>query len=165
MTEVKRSISINLANGESIKLELSKATAINTEKEMIHLDKLPDGSWRLIYNENLIPDFSKVIGFTVDRENPVKYLVIADTEELAYNIAKKSIGNQEVIIDSLHNVVTKLEQYTCIGVHNYKCNTRGMFVNHVIIDKSCVDKIDNIKKLVYVLSDGTGLGTYSIWEE
>ncbi len=49
-------------------LELSKATSVRTEKEMIHLDKLSDGSWRLIYNENLIPDFSKVKSLKIIRE-------------------------------------------------------------------------------------------------
>ncbi len=49
-------------------LELSKATAVKTDKNMIHLDQLPDGTWRLIYNENMIPDFSKLISMTIVRE-------------------------------------------------------------------------------------------------
>jgi hypothetical protein len=62
---MKRSI---LIEGLDKELILSKATSVKTEKEMIHLDKLSDGSWRLIYNENLIPDFSKVISLKVIRE-------------------------------------------------------------------------------------------------
>lgn len=50
-------------------LELSKATAIKTEKNMIHLDELPDGTWRLIYNANMIPDFTKLISITMVRED------------------------------------------------------------------------------------------------
>jgi hypothetical protein len=50
-------------------LELSKATAIRTDKQMIHLDKMDDGTWRLIYNSNLIPDFSEVKSFKIIRED------------------------------------------------------------------------------------------------
>jgi len=64
--EVKRSIKIE---GLDIELELSKATAVRTDKQMIHLDQLPDGTWRLIYNSNLIPDFSQVESFTIVRGN------------------------------------------------------------------------------------------------
>ena len=49
-------------------LELSKATAVRTDKKMIHLDQLPDGTWRIIYNRDLIPNFSDVISFKVIRE-------------------------------------------------------------------------------------------------
>lgn len=54
--------------GLDIKLELSKATAVKTKQNMIHLDELPDGTWRLIYNGDMIPDFTKVIGFKIIRE-------------------------------------------------------------------------------------------------
>jgi hypothetical protein len=64
-----RRIRIHLSDHSTTDLELSKATAIRTEKQMIHLDQLPNGTWRLIYNENLIPDFSKVTGFTIVRED------------------------------------------------------------------------------------------------
>lgn len=64
--KTRRAIKIN---GTDITLELSKATAVKTLKNMIHLDQLDDGSWRIIYNSNLIPDFSKVISFEIIREN------------------------------------------------------------------------------------------------
>ena len=60
-----RKIKIEGINKE---LELSRATSVRTEKQMIHLDQLPDGSWRLTYNENLIPDFSKVECFKIIRD-------------------------------------------------------------------------------------------------
>lgn len=50
-------------------LELSRATAIRTDKQMIHLDKMDDGTWRLIYNANLIPDFSEVKSLKIIRED------------------------------------------------------------------------------------------------
>lgn len=55
--------------GTDITLELSKATAVKTSQEMIHFDRLPDGTWRLIYNGNMIPDFSKIEAFRIIREN------------------------------------------------------------------------------------------------
>ena len=50
-------------------LILSKATAVKTKQNMIHLDQLPDGTWRLIYNGNMIPDFSKVLSLKIIRED------------------------------------------------------------------------------------------------
>lgn len=50
-------------------LELSKATAVRTSKRMIHLDELSDGTWRLIYNGEMIPDFTKVKSLKVIRED------------------------------------------------------------------------------------------------
>lgn len=50
-------------------LELSKATAVKTDKQMIHLDQLPNGTWRLIYNGNMIPDFTKLTALTIIRED------------------------------------------------------------------------------------------------
>jgi len=63
--QIKRSIMIE---GLGVELELSKATAVRTDKQMIHLDQLPDGTWRLIYNSNLIPDFTQVESFKIVRE-------------------------------------------------------------------------------------------------
>lgn len=63
---MKRSINLE---GLGVELVLSKATAIKTDKNMIHLDQLPDGTWRLIYNGNMIPDFSKLISMTIVRED------------------------------------------------------------------------------------------------
>jgi hypothetical protein len=55
--------------GTGIELELSKATAVRTQKRMIHLDELPDGTWRLIFNGEMIPDFSIVEALTIIRED------------------------------------------------------------------------------------------------
>lgn len=62
---MKRSIKVN---GTNLIFELSKATAVKTNKNMIHFDELPDKTWRLIYNGNLIPDFTKIINFEIVRE-------------------------------------------------------------------------------------------------
>lgn len=55
--------------GTGITLELSKVTAVKTKQRMIHLDELPDGTWRLIYNGDHIPDFTKVESLTIIRED------------------------------------------------------------------------------------------------
>lgn len=63
---MKRSIKLD---GLEKELVLSKATAVRTDKQMIHLDQLPDGTWRLIYNANLIPDFTKLNSMIIVRED------------------------------------------------------------------------------------------------
>jgi len=63
---VRRAIKIV---GLDLELELSKATSVKTQNQMIHLDQLKDGTWRLIYNENLIRDFTKVKSFEIIRED------------------------------------------------------------------------------------------------
>jgi hypothetical protein len=66
MNKPRRAIAIE---GTDIVLELSKATAVRTTKQMIHLDQLDDGTWRLIYNSNMIPDFTKVQALRMIRED------------------------------------------------------------------------------------------------
>jgi hypothetical protein len=63
---MKRAVKIN---GLDMELVLSKVTSVKTENEMIHLDKMRDGTWRLIYNENMIPDFTKVKSLEIVRED------------------------------------------------------------------------------------------------
>lgn len=67
--QVRRAIKINQIDGDGQILELSKATAVRTDKNMIHLDQLEDGTWRLIYNANLIPDITKVLNLEIVRED------------------------------------------------------------------------------------------------
>ena len=55
--------------GTGIVLELSRAVSVKTDKKLIHLEELPDGTWRLIYNSKMIPDFSKVKGLKIIRED------------------------------------------------------------------------------------------------
>jgi len=64
--KVKRSV---LIEGLDIKLDLTKVTAVKTRLNMIHFDELPDGTWRLIYNGNMVEDFPKIEGFKVLRED------------------------------------------------------------------------------------------------
>ena len=68
MTKSKTRRAIELV-GTDIVLELSKATSVKTDNMMIHFDQLPDGTWRLIYNKDLIPDFSLIKCFNIIRED------------------------------------------------------------------------------------------------
>ena len=55
--------------GTDIILELFKVTAVRTKQRMLHLDELPDGTWRMIYNGEHIPDFTKISEFKIIRED------------------------------------------------------------------------------------------------
>lgn len=63
----KRSIRIR---GTDKELVLSKVTVIKQiGPEMIHFDKLADGTWRLIYSESTIPDITQVSSLDIVRED------------------------------------------------------------------------------------------------
>jgi hypothetical protein len=66
---MKRIIRINFQDGSHKDLELSNATSVRTKNEMLYLDKLPDESWRMIWNESLIPDFSTISNLEIIRED------------------------------------------------------------------------------------------------
>ena len=66
--EIRRAIKVNL-EGTDIELELSKATALDIDKKMIHFDELPDGTWRLMFSKSVVDDFSKIKLFEIIREN------------------------------------------------------------------------------------------------
>ena len=63
---IRRAIELT---GTDITLELSKVTAVRTKQRMLHLDELPDGTWRMIYNGEHIPDFTKIEYFKILRED------------------------------------------------------------------------------------------------
>lgn len=50
-------------------LELSKITMVRTKQRMIHLDQLHDGTWRLIYDAETIPDITLLQALTLIRED------------------------------------------------------------------------------------------------
>ena len=61
---IKRLIRIK---GTGQELQVSKVTSVNVSINMIHLDQLLDGTWRLTYNENLIPDLTAVEALEIVR--------------------------------------------------------------------------------------------------
>lgn len=66
----KRSIQI-IGKDSFDELPLSKVTCIKTQNdfEAIHLDKLPDDTWRLIYTAKTIEDIKQVDKFVIHRED------------------------------------------------------------------------------------------------
>lgn len=52
-------------------IEITKVVAINTSKcsFAFHLDLLDDGTCKLTYNSTLIPDFTKIEGIDLIRED------------------------------------------------------------------------------------------------
>ena len=67
--DARRSVRINFNDGtDPVDLELVAAAAIKTEQQCIHIDQMKDGKFRLIYNSNLIPDFTKVKDLEIIRE-------------------------------------------------------------------------------------------------
>tara|TARA_Y100000593_G_C4314868_1_gene340310 strand:- start:30 stop:239 length:210 start_codon:yes stop_codon:yes gene_type:complete len=68
MKKTRRAFHISQTDGEGTTLEISKVTMVKMDQEMIHLDKLKDGTWRLIYSEKVIPDITKLKSFDMIRE-------------------------------------------------------------------------------------------------
>ncbi len=67
--KVKRSMLL-IGKGEVHNiLDLSKVVEIRTEVEMIHLDKLKDGTWRLTYSNSTIPDIKDLETLQIVRED------------------------------------------------------------------------------------------------
>jgi hypothetical protein len=62
---MKRSIQLE---GTGVELELSKFATPKTGKEFIHLDKLPDGTWRLLFNVDGV-DIKNVEALRILRED------------------------------------------------------------------------------------------------
>ena len=68
MLTAKRSIRINYKDGSFQDLELSRAASVKTSQSMINIDRMKDGTWRLIYDDNLIPDFTQVVNLEIIRD-------------------------------------------------------------------------------------------------
>lgn len=66
---MKRALKLNFEDGTSKELPILKATSVKTVNQMLHLDNIGEGAWRLIWNEALIPDFSKLTTIEVVRED------------------------------------------------------------------------------------------------
>lgn len=47
---------------------ISKVTSISSGQRMIHFDQLPDGTWRMIYNDDMFPDLRELEGIEIVRD-------------------------------------------------------------------------------------------------
>jgi len=66
---MRRAIVLKGHDDEDISvLEISKATKIRTKSNMMNLEEMKDGTWRLIWSESLLEDFSKLKSIEIIRE-------------------------------------------------------------------------------------------------
>lgn len=67
---MRRSIILEDLDGKVIeKLALSEITSVKTHTQMFYLDKLSDGTWRLLYSEGLVPDITKLHCLKIVKED------------------------------------------------------------------------------------------------
>ena len=69
--KVKRAIEIAFDDGTTKELVITKAAALHLSDGLgrIYLEQMNDGTWRLVYDGDLIPNFTKVKSFNVIRED------------------------------------------------------------------------------------------------
>lgn len=67
--KVRRAIEIQFMDGTSKILELDKATAIKANMGILHLDRLSNSRWRLVWSEDIVDEFSKIKAFNIIRED------------------------------------------------------------------------------------------------
>lgn len=66
-----KSIRIHFQDGTFKDLVLSRATEVKTTNKMLNLDQLKDGTWRMIYDAETIPDMAKVMSLELVRDPPI----------------------------------------------------------------------------------------------
>lgn len=66
---MKRALVIVYKDGSTKELELSKATSIKADIGMFHMDKLPDGKWRLTFTNEIANEFKDVERIDIKRED------------------------------------------------------------------------------------------------
>ena len=64
---MKRSIIVRFKDGSKKELPLSKATLVKSTMPFLHVDQLKDGTFRLVWGESLVKDFSQVEGIDILR--------------------------------------------------------------------------------------------------
>lgn len=65
----KRTMCLHKTDGTYIDLVISRAVSVDTKQSMINIDKLPDGTWRLIWDKNLLEEFTESKSLEMIREN------------------------------------------------------------------------------------------------
>lgn len=69
---MKRKIRINKIDGSYEDLNVTIATKVKVTEQMIHIDQLKSGDWRLIFTSPTIEEFSKIKNFEIIREGVEK---------------------------------------------------------------------------------------------
>lgn len=55
-----RQLIFRMENGKDVILPLGKIVYSTANKESIYFDKMPNGTWRVIVNERIIPDIDDI---------------------------------------------------------------------------------------------------------
>jgi hypothetical protein len=66
---MRRAIEIKMIDRTTKILEISKATSLKCDMGMLHLDKLKDDTWRLLFSNDIIKNFQDIESFNIIREN------------------------------------------------------------------------------------------------
>ena len=66
--QAKRIMRLHKMDGSFIDLVISRAASVDTKQSMINLDKLSDGTWRLIWDKNLMEEFTEFKSLEMIRE-------------------------------------------------------------------------------------------------
>ena len=70
--QIKRTLRLNKKDGTHTDLPIVKATAIRSGAGMLHLDKLQNGSYRLIVSDDIIDDMTQFDNLQMIREDGEK---------------------------------------------------------------------------------------------
>lgn len=65
----KRTMRLHKTDGTHVDMVISRAASVDTKQSMINIDKLPDGTWRLIWDRNLLEEFTEFKSLEMIREN------------------------------------------------------------------------------------------------
>ena len=84
----KRTKRLHKMDGSFIDLEITKAASVDTKQSMINLDKLADGTWRLIWDKNLMEEFTEFKSLEMIREDVTES---TDTIKVGDRIYPKSL--------------------------------------------------------------------------
>ena len=66
--KITRTMRLNKKDGTHTDLPITAATAIRSGAGMMHLDKLPNGSYRLIISDDILDDMTLFDNMTMIRE-------------------------------------------------------------------------------------------------
>ena len=88
--QAKRAMRLHKMDGTFIDLEITRAASVDTKQSMINLDKLADGTWRLIWDKNLMEEFTEFKSLEMIREAVTEP---TDTIKVGDRIYPKSLVN------------------------------------------------------------------------
>lgn len=86
--QAKRTMRLHKMDGTFIDLEITRAASVDTKQSMINLDKLADGTWRLVWDKNLMEEFTEFKSLEMVREDVAEP---SDTVKVGERIYPKAL--------------------------------------------------------------------------